>query len=177
MAGRSRSSRGCVVDTTPAPWPPAQVIRHVWAIAREAARHVLRHPVVGVAIAGRTRDGKWLLIRRADSGQWAMPGGTLEWGETLRDAMLREMMEEAGVDRVEFRRVVGVYSRPDRDRRFHGVTIVVLCDVAEPSRPPVNPLEIREVRAFAPDAWPKPLALSQDDMLAAAIRDEVVVFE
>src|ERR1043166_3419659 len=87
-------------------------------ILKEAARHVLRHPVVGIAAAARTDDGRWLLIRRADTGTWALPGGTLEWGETLRIGLARELEEEAGVTSYELRRVVGVYSRPDRDPRF-----------------------------------------------------------
>ncbi len=78
-----------------------------------------------------------------------MPGGTLEWGETLRDSVVREVAEEAGVTRCVPGRLVGVFSRPDRDPRFHGVTVVVECEVGEPSRPPVNPLEIREVRALS----------------------------
>ena len=59
----------------------------VFALVREATRHVLRHPVVGVAAAARTQDGRWLLIRRRDTGGWALPGGTLEWGESLSPAI------------------------------------------------------------------------------------------
>ena len=69
-------------------------------ILREATRHILRRPVLGIAAAAQTEDGRWLLIRRGDTGQWALPGGTLEWGETLREAIVRELAEEAGVDQV-----------------------------------------------------------------------------
>ena len=37
-------------------------------ILKEVGRHILRRPVVGVCIAGRTEDGRWLLIRRGDTG-------------------------------------------------------------------------------------------------------------
>jgi 8-oxo-dGTP diphosphatase len=139
-------------------------------LLKEIARHLLRRPVVGIAAAGRTSDGRWLLIRRADTGTWALPGGTLEWGETLRGALARELLEEAGVERADIRRVVGVYSRPDRDPRFHAVTIVVACDIDAPRRPPVNPLEIREARLFGEDALPQDLAMGMRDMLDAALR-------
>lgn len=144
--------------------------RSAWGILREAGRHVLRHPVVGVAAAARTEDGRWLLIRRADTGTWALPGGTLEWGETLVASLRRELLEEAGAVLRGPAHLVGVYSRPDRDLRFHGVTVLVACEVEPPARPPANPLEIREARLFAESELPEELAMGQSDMLAAARR-------
>jgi 8-oxo-dGTP diphosphatase len=125
---------------------------------------------VGLAVAARTDDGRWLLIRRGDTGTWALPGGTVEWGETLTTTFARELEEEAGVMDATFERIVGVYSRPDRDPRFHAVTVVVSARIAAPSRAPMNPLEIREVRLFREDELPASLALGMDDMLAAARR-------
>ena len=43
------------------------------------------------------RDGRILLIRRKDSGLWALPGGLVEVGETLAEAACRELLEEAGI--------------------------------------------------------------------------------
>jgi 8-oxo-dGTP diphosphatase len=146
-----------------------------FSLVKEAARHLLRRPIVGIAAAARTPDGRWLLIRRADMGQWALPGGTLEWGETLRASIARELSEEGGVDRCEVVRLVGVYSRPDRDPRFHGVTVVVECAIDPPSRGPDNPLEITEARLFLPSEIPPNLAMGMQDMLDAAFRGDVVV--
>jgi 8-oxo-dGTP diphosphatase len=137
-------------------------------ILQEVSRHVLRRPVTGIAAAARTNDGRWVLIRRADTGTWALPGGTLEWGEVLRDGLARELREEAGIESFEFERLVGVYSRPDRDVRFHAVTVVALCRVALPTRMPMNGLEIREVGMFADADVPEPLAMGMSDMLQAA---------
>lgn len=142
----------------------------VLGVAKEIARHLLRRPVVGVLAAAHTDDGRWLLVRRADTGTWALPGGTVEWGENLRDTIVRELAEEAGVDGAIIERVTGVYSRPDRDPRFHAVTVVVTARVGEPVRPPKNPLEIREARLFAEDAIPTGLAMQMDDLFAAARR-------
>lgn len=146
-------------------------------IGKEALRHLLRRPVVAICAAGRTEDGRWLLIRRADTGTWALPGGTLEWGETLREAIARELDEEAGVTSSTLGPVVGVYSRPDRDPRFHSVTVVVSARVAEPSKPPRNPLEIREARLFRDDELPAELAMGATDMLAAARRGATAELE
>lgn len=136
---------------------------------KEVARHVLRRPVVGIVAAAWTPDGRLLLVRRADVGQWALPGGTLEWGETLAATVVRELAEEAGVDRCRVVRLVGVFSRPDRDPRFHAVTVVVECSIDPPARSPANPLEVTEVALFARDALPPDLAMGMQDMLAAAL--------
>src|SRR5579863_9055581 len=125
--------------------PLAMLPKGALDIVKELARHLLRRPVVSVVAAAQSPDGRWLLIRRADSGLWALPGGTLEWGETLREALAREMEEEAGISGVVPGRLVGVYSRPDRDPRFHGVTVVVLCEVNPPTARPQNPVEILDV--------------------------------
>ncbi|KYF75632.1 DNA mismatch repair protein MutT [Sorangium cellulosum] len=151
--------------------PLTMLPRSVLALAKEVARALLRRPVVGIAAAAQTADGRWLLVRRSDTGTWALPGGTLEWGETLRDTVVRELAEEAGVTEVEVGRVVGVYSRPDRDIRFHAVTVVVAARIGAPTRPPQNPLEIREARLFREDELPAELAMGMGDLLAAARRD------
>jgi 8-oxo-dGTP diphosphatase len=155
--------------------PRLRIPAAAFSIIKEAARHLLRRPIVGIAAAARTPDGRWLLIRRADMGEWALPGGTLEWGETLRASIARELAEEAGVDHCEVMRLVGVFSRPDRDPRFHGVTIVVECTIEPPVRPPQNPLEITEARLFSAWEIPVTLAMGMQDMLGAALRGDVVV--
>jgi 8-oxo-dGTP diphosphatase len=154
-----------------------RIPRGALAIVKEVARHLLRRPVVGIAAAGQTEDGRWLLIRRGDLGEWALPGGTLEWGETLRASIAREMAEEAGVVHCEITRVVGVFSRPDRDPRFHAVTVVVACRIGLPTRPPANPLEITEVGLFLREDLPDSLAMGMTDMLQAALHTSPTIVE
>jgi 8-oxo-dGTP diphosphatase len=146
-------------------------------LGKEILRHLLKRPVVGVAVAGRTDDGRWLLVRRGDTGTWAFAGGTVEWGETMRSTVVRELAEEAGVTHVEIGRVIGVYSRPDRDVRFHAVTVLVAATVGEPVRPPSNPLEIREVRLFSEADLPGDLAMGMSDMLRDAQEGKVAELE
>jgi 8-oxo-dGTP diphosphatase len=138
-------------------------------IVKEVARHVLRRPVIGCAVAARTADDRWLLIRRGDSGRWALPGGTLEWGETLERTLIRELREEAGVREVRLGRLVGVYSDPSRDPRFHAVTVVVEAEVTPPFDPPINPLEILEVRLFSRAELPAELSHGMTPMLEDAL--------
>lgn len=154
-----------------------RIPRAAFGIIKEVSRHLLRRPVVGIAAACRTKDNEWLLIRRGDTGTWALPGGTLEWGETLERALARELEEEAGVTDVTFEKVVGVYSRPDRDPRFHAVTIVVRCTVGPVVKKPMNPLEIRDVKAFSPADVPHPLAMGSSEFLAAADAGGPAIFE
>ena len=153
-----------------------RIPRGAWGIVKEVLRHLLRRPVVGIAAAARTSDGRWVLIRRTDTGEWALPGGTLEWGETLRDAIVRELREEAGVDVDELGEVSGVYSRPDRDLRFHAVTVVVHAQVTEPTEQPLNPAEVSDVRLFTTGELPETLAHGMTDMLRVA-REQMAVWE
>jgi ADP-ribose pyrophosphatase YjhB (NUDIX family) len=55
--------------------------------------------------------GRVLLLRRTDSGNWALPGGTMELGESLTQCAVREAREETGLD-VEVTGLVGTYSDP-----------------------------------------------------------------
>jgi 8-oxo-dGTP diphosphatase len=154
-----------------------RIPKAAFGVVYEVARHLLRRPVVGIAAAARTRDGRWLLIRRGDTGTWAFPGGTLEWGEMLADTLPRELEEEAGVVRARLGKVLGVFSRPDRDVRFHAVTILVACEVDEPTKPPKNEIEIRDVRLFRLEDIPRPLAMGMDDLLDIAIKNGDTVLE
>jgi 8-oxo-dGTP diphosphatase len=147
------------------------------SLIREAGRHVLRHPVCGIAAAAHTADGRWLLVRRADTGTWCLPGGTLEWGETLASSIVREVAEETGARVLRIEKLTGVYSRPDRDLRFHAVTTIVRVLVDAERLRPVNPLEIREARVFRPEELPYPLAFQADDMLRDAMTDREPVLE
>lgn len=71
-----------------------------------------------------------VLIRRENppyQGRYALPGGFVEVGETVEDAVVREAREETGL-KIDIKRLVGVYSDPSRDPRGHVVSICYLAD-------------------------------------------------
>ncbi len=79
----------------------------------------------------------------------AIPGGFVEVGEKVEDALVREMKEETSLD-VEIIRILGVYSDPDRDPRFHTVSITFVCKAygepkAQSDAKEVNVFKIEEI--------------------------------
>jgi ADP-ribose pyrophosphatase len=89
-------------------------------------------PLVGVG-AVIVENGRVVVVKRGTPplrGEWSIPGGLLEVGETLRQAAAREALEETGLI-VEPGEMVGVYDRVVRDAdgltRFHYVLIDFLC--------------------------------------------------
>jgi ADP-ribose pyrophosphatase YjhB (NUDIX family) len=56
-------------------------------------------------------EGKILLQRRSDNSLWALPGGTMEIGESIRETTVREVKEETGLS-VVIENLVGIYSNP-----------------------------------------------------------------
>lgn len=144
----------------------------LWGLVKETARHLLRRPVVGLVVVATNPQGHIILIRRGDTGEWCLPGGTLEWGETFRQMLPRELLEEAGVELLEAGPLLGAYSNPERDPRFHAATLVVSAKVSHPVRPPLNPLEILEVKAFEPSALPAHLSHGMSEVLRRVLAGE-----
>jgi 8-oxo-dGTP diphosphatase len=89
-------------------------------------------PLVGVG-AIIIEQNRVVLVKRGNpplSGEWSIPGGVLEIGETLRQATAREALEETGLT-VEVSELLGVYDRILRDAdertRYHYVLVDFLC--------------------------------------------------
>lgn len=132
----------------------------LWQIIQTVLGLMLRHPVTGTSIIPILPDGRIVLIRRRDNGLWALPGGIIDWGEDVATAVKRELAEETGLEVVKIRRLVGVYSAPDRDPRMHSICIVVEADV-QGIMTIKDKLEVAEIKAFTPNSLP-PGEMSHD---------------
>ncbi len=87
-----------------------------------------KYPSLTVDAVITDENSKIILIKRKNSpfrGSWALPGGFVEYGETVEEAVLREVKEETGIV-IEILGLLGVYSDPGRDPRGHTITVCFL---------------------------------------------------
>ncbi|MDP8964950.1 MAG: NUDIX hydrolase [Cyanobacteriota bacterium] len=129
-------------------------MRRTWQFVETVLGIIFRHPVTGTSIIPILPDGQIVLVRRRDNGKWSLPGGMVNWGQDLPTTVQRELTEETGLELIEIRRLVGVYSAPDRDPRIHSICVVVEADV-QGTMQIEDTLEISEVQAFEPSAIPR----------------------
>lgn len=121
-----------------------------------------------------------LLLQRSDNGHWCLPGGHLEPGESVRDAMLREVREETGFE-VEPGRLVGVYSDPGfmvvrqtDGRRVHYVNLCFEAHALGDPGPLGTPHETLAVGFFGHDALPEPFVPIHHVRIRDALEGEAV---
>ena len=77
-----------------------------------------------VAVGGIVEDGKGnILLVKTRNGGWVFPGGQVEVGENLTDALVREIKEESGID-VTVSKLIGVYSNTAIHKWYDGITDV-----------------------------------------------------
>ncbi len=122
-------------------------MKRLWHFAQTVLGILFRHPVTGTSIIPVLPDGSIVLIRRRDNGKWGLPGGMVNWGEDITTTIKRELTEETGLEVAKVRRLVGVYSSPERDGRVHSICIVVEVE-ATGALGVRDEMEIRDVRAF-----------------------------
>jgi ADP-ribose pyrophosphatase YjhB (NUDIX family) len=121
-----------------------------------------RNPLPTVDIIIELEDKGIVLIHRAkEPDGWAIPGGFVDYGESLEEAARREAREETSLD-VELLGQLGAYSAPDRDPRHHTITVVFL---ARAGGEPKARDDAREVGVFTEKDLPSPLAFDHAQIL------------
>ena len=118
---------------------------------------------VSAVVWGAAAEGSrsLLLMRRSDNGHWGLPGGYVERGESVDEAVKREVFEETGV-RIAVIRLLGVYSDPARQVIAYAdgnrVQAVNLCFEGEAigTGQATTPEETLELGYFQADALPEP---------------------
>lgn len=109
---------------------------------------LFRHPLLGVCLIPILGDGRIVLVKRRDNGCWSLPGGMVDWGETIQHSIIRELNEETGLTLEKMGRLVGVYSDPNRDPRFHSICLTF--EIQVQGNLQVKDIhEISEVKSFS----------------------------
>jgi ADP-ribose pyrophosphatase YjhB (NUDIX family) len=122
-----------------------------------------RNPIPTVDIIIELDARGIILIKRAkEPFGWAIPGGFVDYGESLEDAARREAWEETSL-KIELLGQLGAYSAPDRDPRHHTISVVFLARAR--GRPEARD-DALEVGVFTKEDLPSPLAFDHAQILA-----------
>lgn len=121
----------------------------------------LKTPFLTVDLIIELNEGIVLIKRKNPPEGWALPGGFVDYGETIESAALREAKEETGLD-VELVRQFHSYSDPQRDPRHHTVTTVF---VAKAKGTAVAGDDAKEAEIFRRDNLPEQIAFDHRDIL------------
>ena len=107
---------------------------------------------MGVRAAVIDREGRIFLVKHSYAMGWQLPGGGVEAGETLVDALTRELMEEGNIEVLAPPALHGVFYHPKYSRRDH-IAVYVVRAFRQQSQPVPN-LEIVEHGFFPANALP-----------------------
>ncbi len=112
-------------------------------------------PTVDAIIHDKVR-GIVLIERKNEPHGYALPGGFIDYGESAETAAVREALEETGLT-VRLTRLCGVYSDPDRDPRFHTMSVVFAAELVDAGAEPCGGDDAATARFYALDDLPKPI--------------------
>lgn len=170
-ARRSKNKRGAsrldIISTSP---KDLRVFRKtVYGYLRHLLHKLSAGPYITVDTIIETGAGIVLVKRSNPPFGWALPGGFVDYGETLEGAARREAREETGL-RVKNLRQLHTYSGPRRDPRFHTITTVFVCQAA--GRPKAAS-DAADARVFKKEEWFRlPLAFDHRKVLEDYLRQK-----
>lgn len=123
--------------------------------------HNRRSPIPTVDIIIESNNGILLIKRKNPPEGWALPGGFVDYGESLESAAVREAEEETGLD-VELTKQFHTYSDPRRDPRRHTITTVFIAKAAGKA---VAGDDAMEVGIFGKDGLPEQIAFDHRNII------------
>ncbi len=103
-----------------------------------------------------------LIERKYEPAGWALPGGFVEYGETVEAAAIREAKEETGLT-IVLTELFGVYSDPQRDPRRHTIGVVFIASATGQLQAGDD---AADARVFTADSLPAPIAFDHGRILA-----------
>lgn len=121
----------------------------------------LKTPYLTIDIIIRYRGGIVLIERKNYPHGWALPGGFVDIGESLEDAAVREAKEETSLDVILLEQFYA-YSKPDRDPRFHTVSVVFIGDGKGELK---GRDDARRAQVFTADNLPEQIAFDHREIL------------
>lgn len=108
-------------------------------------------------------DNRIILIKRKNPPHgWALPGGFVDYGESLESAAMREAKEETNLEIYNLQ-LLGCYSEPGRDSRMHTISTVY---IAQATGIPQADDDADELELFYPDDLPTPLCFDHSKILS-----------
>ena len=125
-----------------------------------------KNPFPTVDIIIEVEGGIVLIERKNPPHGWAIPGGFVDYGETVEAAAVREAKEETCLD-VELTRLLGVYSDPLRDPRSHTISTVF---VAMAAGLPVAADDAADAGVFTESTLPDDIVFDHREILADYFR-------
>ncbi len=125
-----------------------------------------RNPLVTVDIIIEVEGGIVLIERKNPPHGWALPGGFVDYGESLEAAAMREAKEETSLE-VTLQEQFHSYSAPDRDPRQHTVTTVF---IATASGTPAAQDDAKHLAVFSRRDLPSDMAFDHGDILSHYFR-------
>jgi ADP-ribose pyrophosphatase YjhB (NUDIX family) len=125
-------------------------------------RSNLRNPIPTVDLIIEFNEGIILIKRKNPPEGWALPGGFVDYGESLEQAALREAKEETGLD-VELIRQFHAYSNPGRDPRHHTITVAF---IAKAKGQPIAGDDAKELGIFTKNKLPEQIAFDHRNIIS-----------
>ena len=130
-------------------------MNYIESLRQKIGNELLQIPGVGGLI--RDSQNSLLFVRKSEDGEWGLPAGAIEPGETPKEAIVREVLEETGL-KIRPLKIAGVFGGPafrhtyPNGDKVEYLVVLLDCEIIEHRTPVGN--EISEMKFFAENEMP-----------------------